>query len=311
MAEFIISQMHIEAARNSTDDFNLFHDKNRWHHIQSNPFEGPIALGFQLGCFVEDQVNRSTKSYSYQLRPTDLSENNGEVFNFSQYELAFAGSVKPGDKIELVVRDGRFSEIAGIQCFTNRIALKANGKTVLLGYKRQTSQHLIKGIDALSELKEAINCSDRSFIGTERYFLKRKYMIVGNAKNFLASAFAEQSEYIDEFIDKVSFPEMYPLSLVSSALLERAQAEGHNLVEKPMIYVSHKLSIDRVLLGELKSNDALNILIGPPHPSDDLNCKYVTHYCSCVLANQTVLFHAEIQLAPLSALLQCQSTAQS
>lgn len=303
MSEFIISQMHIEAARNSTDDFNLFHDKNRWHRIQSNPFEGPIALGFQLGCFVEDQVNRSSKNYHHQVQLTDLSEEHYEPLNFSQYELGFAGSVKPGDKIELLVRDGRFSEISGIQCFTNRIALKANNKTVLLGYKRYSSQHLIQGVVPLPELSEVINGNDRSFIGTERYFLKRKYMIVGNAKNFLASAFAEQSEYIDEFIDKVSFPEMYPLSLVSSALLERAQAEGHNLLEKPMIYVSHKLSIDRRLLAELKSNDALNILVSSPRSTDNKNSENVTQFCTCVLSNQQVLFHAEIQLTPLCALL--------
>jgi len=303
MSEFIISQMHIEAARNSTDDFNLFHDKNRWHHIQSNPFEGPISLGFQLGCFVEDQVNRSSKNYAHHIKSIGLPRDDSDGFNFSQYELSFAGAVKPGDNIELVVRDGRFSEISGIQCFTNRIALKANGKTVLLGYKRYSSQHLIKGVIPLPELGEVITGKDRSFIGSERYFLKRKYMIVGNAKNFLSSAFAEQSEYIDEFVNKVSFPEMYPLSLVSSALLERAQAEGHNLVEKPMIYVSHKLSIDRRLLAGLNSNDALNILVSPRYATDNQNSDNVTQFCTCILANQQVLFHAEIQLAPLSALL--------
>ncbi|MEP1445417.1 MAG: hypothetical protein ABJK37_04770 [Paraglaciecola sp.] len=303
MSEFIISQMHIEAARNSTDDFNLFHDKNRWHHIQSNPFEGPIALGFQLGCFVEDQVNRSSKNYRHYLESAGSMLGHLEPFNFSQYELNFAGSVKPGDNIELVVRDGRYSEVSGIQCFTNRIALKANRKTVLLGYKRYSSEHLIKGVVPLPKLSEVINGKDRSFIGVHRYFLKRKYMIVGNAKNFLASAFAEQSEYIDEFVDKVSFPEMYPLSLVSSALLERAKAEGHNLVEKPMIYVSHKLSIDRGLLTKLKSNDVLNILVSPRHSTNDQNSDNVTQFCCCVLSNQQVLFHAEIQLAPLSALI--------
>ncbi|MGB3724428.1 MAG: hypothetical protein WA981_01575, partial [Glaciecola sp.] len=51
------SQMHIEAARNSTDDFNLFHDKLRWDMIPNNPFGGPIALGFQLGCYIETQID--------------------------------------------------------------------------------------------------------------------------------------------------------------------------------------------------------------------------------------------------------------
>lgn len=296
--------MHIEAARNSTDDFNLFHDKNRWQKIKNNPFQGTIALGFQLGCFIEDQVNRSHKSAQQQLNHSDNTQANTPSLNFSQYEFTFAGSVKPGDNINLVVRDGRLSTISGVECFSNRIALKANGKTVLLGYKRQTSDHLVKGIYPLPNLTEVVHSQDRTFITTQQYFVKRKHMIVGNAKNFLTSSFAEQSEYIDEFIDKVSFPEMYPLSLLSSALLERAQAVGENLIEEPMIYVSHKLSIDKKRLSTLKSNDCLNILVSPPEKSDDKNSTYVTHKCTCILSTEEILFHAEIQLAPLASLFK-------
>ena len=304
MPEYLVSQMHIEAARNSTDDFNLFHDKNRWNKIEENPFQGTVALGFQLGCFVEDQVNRSTKNYQQQLINAENPQVSSEELNFSQYELTFAGSVKPGDSIALVVRDGRLSDITGVRCFSNRVALKANGKTVLLGYKRQTSEHLIKGISLIPELSEIINSKDRCFITSEKYFLKRKYMIVGNAKNFLTSAFAEQSEYIDEFIDKVSFPEMYPLSLISSALLERAQAVGQDLIKAPMIYISHKLSIDKTVLNNLKSNHSLNILVSPPQSSDERNPEYLTHECSCILSTGKILFHAKIQLAPLSSLFK-------
>lgn len=304
MSEYIISQMHIEAARNSTDDFNLFHDKNRWHKIKENPFQGTVALGFQLGCFVEDQVNLSPKSYDNQLTQSEKPQTSTLSLNFSQYELTFAGSVRPGDSIALVVRDGRLSEVSGVECFSNRLALKANGKTVLLGYKRQTSEHLVKGISPLPDLSDIVHSNDRCFITENKYFIKRKYMIVGNAKNFLTSSFAEQSEYIDEFRNKVSFPEMYPLSLLSSALLERAQAVGQDLIEEPMIYISHKLSIDKTLLKTLKSNHSLNILVSPPQKSEDENSEYVTHDCTCVLSSQEILFHAEIQLAPLSALLK-------
>ena len=304
MPEYIISQMHIEAARNSTDDFNLFHDKKHWNKIKGNPFQGTVALGFQLGCFVEDQVNRSPKNYDQQLNNTETPQISSKPLNFSQYEFTFAGSVKPGDSIALIVRNGRLSTISGVECFSNRIALKANGKTVLLGYKRQTSEHMIKGISPLPEHSKILNSPDRSFITPKQYFVKRKYMIVGNAKNFLTSSFAEQSEYIDEFIDKVSFPEMYPLSLLSSALLERAQAIGQDLIKEPMIYISHNLSIDKNVLQKLKSNHSLNILVGPPQKSDDKNSEYVTHVCTCVLPTQEILFHAEIQLAALSSLLK-------
>jgi len=303
MSEYIISQMHIEAARNSTDDFNLFHDKNRWQKIKNNPFNGAIALGFQLGCFVEDQVNQSPKNYHQQLHNTENQKVSMKPLNFSQYEFTFAGSVKPDDNIELIVRDGRLSNISGAECFSNRIALKANGKTVLLGYKRLTSEHIVTGICPLPDFSKIINSKDRSFIGSEQYFVKRKYMIVGNAKNFLTSSFAEQSEYIDEFINKVSFPEMYPLSLLSSALLERAQAIGQDLIKDPMIYLSHKLSIDKNVLKHLKSNNSINIVVGPARKSDDESSEYVTHNCTCILPTHEILFHAEIQLAPLSSLL--------
>jgi hypothetical protein len=49
-------QIHIDVARNATDDFNPFHDKNRWQNITDNPFVGPIALGFQLECLIENQM---------------------------------------------------------------------------------------------------------------------------------------------------------------------------------------------------------------------------------------------------------------
>ncbi|MEW6989075.1 hypothetical protein AADZ91_00185 [Colwelliaceae bacterium 6441] len=304
MSEYIISQMHIEAARNSTDDFNLFHDKNRWHKIKENPFQGAVALGFQLGCFVEDQINCSPKNYEQQLANTKNAIVSNQPLNFSEYEINFAGTVKPGDSIALVVRDGRLSEISGAECFSNRIVLKANGKTVLLGYKRQTSCHIVKGIKTLPDFSEIINGKDRSFITSEQYFLKRKYMIVGNAKNFLTSSFAEQAKYIDEFDDKVSFPEMYPLSLLSSALLERAQAVGQDLIKEPMIYTSHKLSIDKNVLKTLKSNHALNILVSQPKKSGEKGAEYETHQCTCVLSTQEILFHAEIQLAPLASILK-------
>lgn len=300
MPEFVMSQMHIEAARNSTDDFNLFHDKNRWQQIADNPFKGAIALGFQLGCFVEDQIT--------QIVPNPFSvlpdEKRREEFRFSQYELTFAGSVGVGDHLSIVVKPGRYSENGNNSSISHRIALKANNKTVMLGYKRLSNAHLIKGISDLPAIEDVVQASDRSFIGNAQYFVKRKFMIVGNAKNFLTSAFAEQSQYIDEFIDKVTFPQMYPMSLLSSALLERAQAQGHDLIKAPMIYVSHKLSINHDVLATLSSNHAIYILVSPAQYHPTQNEDMVVHQCSCLVANGDVLFHAEIQLAPLSSIMK-------
>jgi hypothetical protein len=303
--EYILTQMHIEAARNSTDDFNLFHDKNRWQRIKSNPFQGPIALGFQLACFIENQIRCSGKSYQYD----DLSI--AQALPYSIYELTFAGVVKPGDTLSIAVRDGKSAEIDGHQCFSNRIALKANGKTVLLGYRRESKAAMLGHSFPIPDMSVIRDCKDRTFVEDSSFFLKRKYIIVGNAKNFLTSAFAEQSEYIDEFIDKVDFPETYPLSLVSSALLERAQALGHDLIKSPMIYTYQKLSICKTELASLRSNHMLSILVGPAEYPDcaeeaqgGSTSGRVKHYCCCLLNNGNTLFQAEIQLVPLSSLIR-------
>ncbi|MCK5477562.1 MAG: hypothetical protein KAI44_01465, partial [Methylococcales bacterium] len=55
-AAFILDQIHIEVARNASDDFNLFHDKHKWLQINHNPFKGPIVLGYQLNTLIEYQM---------------------------------------------------------------------------------------------------------------------------------------------------------------------------------------------------------------------------------------------------------------
>ena len=48
--------VHIDVTRNATDDFNPFHDSNRWHRVAHNPFGAPIVLGFALECLIENQM---------------------------------------------------------------------------------------------------------------------------------------------------------------------------------------------------------------------------------------------------------------
>lgn len=296
MKDITLSQIHIEAARNSTDDFNLFHDKNRWNWVENNPFNGPIALGFQLGCLVEDCVKK------YRKDATEDTIQSDENIPYSFYELTFAGVVKPGDSISIDVKGTRSSIKEGITTVSNRVLVKASGKAVLLGFKKDVSELPIALPSHYWDPAELRNRKDRSFDESTGYFLKRKYMIVGNAKNFLTSAFAEQSEYIDEFADKVCFPEMYPLSLISSALLERAQAKSHDLIKNPMIYASHKLCIDKRQLKALRSNDSLNILISPEIEEVSSDVEKISHLCIGFCNNSIPLFIAQIYLLPLASL---------
>ena len=250
-----LTQMHIEAARNSTDDFNLFHDKFRFDTIPNNPFGGPIALGFQLGCYIETQIDTARALNGEQ----DII--NAKQLLYSGYEFTFAGIVNPANEINLRLKPGRLKESTEQITMSNRIMLLSNGKPVIIGYKKE--YNFMPELLALDFPSKASiqDLPDRSFSKNGEFFIKHKYMIVGNAKNFLCSAFAEQSLYIDEFENKVSFPQMYPLSLISSALLERAKVDKFDLRNNPMIYVSHKLAIDKQQLAQLKSNDKLNIIV--------------------------------------------------
>ena len=128
----LMSQLHIDIARNSTDDFNLFHDKSRWHWLRDNPFEGPIALSFQLGCFIEYQCRL--------LAMNSTSEIDTDQFRFSAYEFSFANCVRPDDEVTLSVKPGKWSSGEGPSTYSRRLILKANKKPAIVGFKRDGNQ---------------------------------------------------------------------------------------------------------------------------------------------------------------------------
>ena len=124
-------------------------------------------------------------------------------------------------------------------------------------------------------------------------------MTNSNAKNFLTGSLAEQADYFDELADRVHYPEIFPCSLISCALLEKALSEAHDFERNPMVYTSHKISIDTHYLAQLRSNDALHLLVQrlEPHATEH-------HYdCLGVVGNDRLLFRAQIVLIPLEAIL--------
>lgn len=278
----ILTQLHIDIARNATDDFNLFHDPMRWQCISGNPFQGTIALGFQLGLFVETQISQGGST----IKPRQ----------YSVYEFSFVNPAKVGDELNLMVKPARVSKTHMGEQESQRLILKASGKLSLTGFYRQ-SDYLSVTSSLLEYSKDQISkMLDRTLLD-DSIFLKRKWMIVGNAKNYLLSAFADQTQYIDEFANKVRFPQFYPLSLMSSAMLERAQTLGYDLTQNPMIYVSQNMCINNQQLAQLKSNDCLNILVAPVEEDP---C-----HLTCVgwVNSESPLFCAEVKLMPLSDML--------
>ncbi len=299
---FIFDQIHIEVARNASDDFNLFHDKHKWLQIMHNPFKGPIVLGFQLNTLIEYQL-RLYREAHHENRI--IEENN---LRFSNYQITFVNAVRPRVPVYLEIKKTLITTIPTLT-LGNRIAMKSDGKTVLLGFKKETPIPLFLAdtqLDDLPDLNEIADCTTIS--GTD-YFLKRKYLNNGTVKNFLSGSLAEQSDYFDELTHMAHYPEVFPCSLASGALLEKAQLEHHDFKLNPMVYTSHDISIDRQYVSQLKNNDKLHILVKqlPESKERMLNqtsTKLRTYQCYGILENAEVLFRMTMNLVPLKEILR-------
>lgn len=308
-AAFTFSQIHIEAARNSTDDFNLFHDKNKWQRIEGNPFGGPIVLGFQLECLIEYQMRCYRESHHEE---SLIRENH---LQFSNYQFTFANVVRPGEPISVEIRKSQVKN-GHSHILANRVLVKNGEHVVLLGYKKESDVPLVLSDAEMSWLPDLAALPDRSYFANDTFFLKRKYMNVGNAKNFLSGSLAEQSDYFDELEGKINFPETFPVSLTSCALLERAFKEHHDFERNPMVYTTHNITVDKTLLQTLKSNDVLYLLVKRPQMIEaekGLGRSSVSQHvsqCFGVLEDKSVLFRAEIAMTPLKEILAAAAHTQ-
>ena len=298
---FTFDQIHIEVARNASDDFNLFHDKHKWLQITHNPFKGPIVLGFQLNTLIEYQM-RLYREAHHENKIIDENK-----LRYSNYQITFVNAVRPGHPIELEIRKTLIKTIPSLT-LGNRISVKSDNKTVLLGFKKETQEALILPDTDLSSLPDLNEIKDRTTIPNSSYFLKRKYLNNGNAKNFLSGSLAEQSDYFDELTHTANYPEIFPCSLTSGALLEKAQLENHDFKRNPMVYTSHEISVDRYCLLQLKNYDKLHFLVEqmPESSSNTLNNTNImlrVYNCYGLTKNQDILFRAKMSLAPLEEIL--------
>ncbi len=298
---FVFNQIHIEAARNASDDFNLFHDKHKWLQITHNPFKGPIALGFQLNTLIEYQIRLHRIAHHEN---TIIEENK---LRHSNYQITFVNAVKPDHAISLDIKKTLIKTIPNLT-LGNRISVKSSGKTVLLGFKKETQKPLFLAETELSGLPDLSNIYDRTIIPGTDYFLKRKFLNNGNAKNFLSGSLAEQADYFDEWNNEVNYPEIFPCSLTSGALLEKAQMEDYDFVSNPKVYTAHHISVDRKYLKKLKNQDTLHILVRQLPESDHYTLNKTTirqrvYDCFGLVENNNILFRAKMFLTPLEEIL--------
>jgi len=296
-----LGQIHIDVARNSTDDFNPFHDPQRYAKIRGNPYPRPIALGFQVECLCAYLVDR--------LRETTDEDALADALGLTSrsFQFGFAGAVlrdEPFDvEVKGTVRRGDPPSLS------NRVVVKSGGRAVLLGrvVDRQVPMHTL-GADLvpLGDLRAA---ADRAYVGRSGYFLKRKFLSNANAKNFLTGSLVDQSHYFDETAERVRFPELFPCALASCALLEKARSEGHDFMVNPLVYIAHAISIDRRLARALRSNDVLHTLVrGPlaverPRGLGGPELRVQRFECLGSLAGERLLYRAELDLAPLRAII--------
>ncbi len=298
----IFHQIHIDVARNATDDFNLFHDRNRWLRINHNPFKGPIALGFQVESLIEHKVFLHRQSNNEHALIHDQN------LHYSNYQFSFVNAVKPGQEVSIEIKTSQFNEDPET-ILSNRIAVKANGALALLGYKKESKFALFLTNPDIPQFGALNQHPDRSFISGSHFFLKRKFISISNAKNFLCGSLVDQDAFFDPFKNKAVYPEIFPCSLISSALLEKAVIEKHDFERNPLVYMSHKISIDRITLAQLKSGDALYILIKqiPPEAKHEgighaIESPY-NYECYGLMEDKTILYRALISLAPLEQIL--------
>ncbi|NOQ37094.1 MAG: hypothetical protein GQ569_14580 [Methylococcaceae bacterium] len=300
--KFIFNQIHIEATRNASDDFNLFHDKHKWLQITHNPFKGPIVLGFQLNTLIEYQMRLYRDAHHEN---QIIAENE---LHYSNYQTTFVNALRPDREFHLNIKKTLIKTIPELT-LANRVSIKSDNKTVLLGFKKETKKPLFLSDTDLSILPDLNDLPDCSTVAGTEFFLKRKYVNNGNAKNFLSGSLAEQSDYFDELAGLAHYPEIFPCSLSSGALLEKAQIEdNHDFKRNPMVYTSHSISVNRNHLKLLKNNDKLHILVKqlPESKTQTLNQTNIMlriYECFGVLEGGEVLFRMRMCLVPLEEIL--------
>ena len=316
-------QIHIDAARNATDDFNPFHDPRKARLVRGNPFAGTIVLGFQLEGLIEHAIDLYRDAHAERA----IVERDG--LHFSNYQLTFANVLAPGQRFGIEIKPTLAA--ADRSSLSNRVVIRVEGSVapptlgvapptpgvapptpglVLLGYKRETREPLVAIGHDPSPLPALRPLPDRTFVPGTACFLKRKFLNTGNAKNFLAGSLCDQGYYFDEIAERVNFPDLFPVSLLSCALLEKAQQEGHDFLADPMVYMAHTIAVDRRLARRLRSNDVLHMLVeGPETVEGEKGLKTsgvpkLRFRCFGLVGREEMLYRAEVLMAPLASILR-------
>lgn len=305
MSEILhFDQLHIDIARNSTDDFNPFHDPSRWSNICANPFRSTIVLGFQLELLVEDRI------LGHRGPPSDPRGANPGL-SHRNYDFIFAGALEANEAFRLELRKPLKKRDGKAAGFSNRAVLrKQDGTLVLTGTVSESDGPQFAADATLAGVPALESVADRTQVPGTAYFLKRKFLNTSNGKNFCLACHLDQRLYFDELAESVSFPPLFTVALLSSALLEKAWLDGYDFEADPLVYTRHRISVDLRLQRALRSNDCLHLLVAGPLPAGDrkglgrVAIEQQRHRCLGVVRGREVLFRADVEMAPLHAMRQ-------
>lgn len=292
-------QFHIDVARNSSDDFNPFHDAHRWQEIQGNSCRSPIALAFQMGFLAADRVNRRRTEHDRPGR-TESAES-----HFSNYDFSFAGALHRGELFSVDVEASKERPTSPAGVSTRVVLQKVNGQAVLIGSVSETTDPcFLKNID-LKGLPSLQHLGDRMPVPGMPFFMKRKFLNTSNGKNFALASLCDPYDYFDEPTERVYFPPLFTASLISSALLERERASRCEVANVPLVYTNHQISVDNDVQASLRSNDVLHILVSDPavfsakEGNDAGASTGVVYRCLGLVRGHQILFRANVKLAQL------------
>ncbi len=295
---YCFEQLHIDVARNTTDDFNPFHDPARWRAIRDNPFGSTIVLGFQTEFLVSDLIERRHRGGVGASLGTDRG------LNFSNYEFRFVGALRPGEHFDVELRNTVDKTASNGGLSTRAILRRDDNTPVLMGVQSESAAPRFLADADLSNLPDLSQLPDRTMIADGRFFLKRKFLTTSNGKNFVLAGLGAQQDYFDELADYVSFPPMFTAALSSCGLLEKAWQQDYDFHADPVVYTNHQISVDRRLQSTLRSNERLHLLVEGPleetatrhSPANLLAQRYRVFG---VIHDNAILFRALFQLATL------------
>lgn len=292
------TQLHIDVARNATDDFNPFHDPMRWQQIRDNPFGSTIVLGFQAAFLVSDRIERRHRGRA--------ADSNALPFRFSNYDFRFVGALLPDEPFRVELRK-TVDKGAGVGALSTRaLVRKQDGALVLIGTQSETADAKYLADHTFTSLPPLAGLPDRQTVPGSPYFLKRKYLMTSNAKNFVLAGLSRQQDYFDELTERIAFPPIFCASFASCGLLEKAWHEGYDFLAEPVVYATHQISVDREIQAALRSNDRLHVLVEGPvavvHGAEEATRHGTDTYRVFGLLDQhQALFRARLQLVRLNS----------